>query len=118
MKLISKIIYFLLQIFSFGFFAKHINKKHNKTKSDLTFEKKFDFKIEELINLLGGKKNIKSSDFSISRLKIQLKSTENLDFEKIKKLKGVSGIVVNSETISLIVGNKSKAISEAINNFE
>ncbi|AJC50062.1 PTS glucose transporter subunit IIB [Mycoplasma flocculare] len=118
MKLISKIIYLLLQIFSFGFFAKYIKKKHNKINSDFIYEKKFDFKIEELVNLLGGKVNIEKSDFTISRLRIKLKSTENLDFEKIKKLKGISGIFVSSDMLNLIVGNKSKAIWKAINNFE
>ncbi|MXR10843.1 PTS glucose transporter subunit IIB [Mycoplasma hyopneumoniae] len=117
MKLVSKIIYFFLQIFTFGLFAKYLKKKHNKKNSDFTYEQNFDFKIEVLINLLGGRPNIEKSDFNISRLRIKLRSTENLDFEKIKKLKGISGIFVSSDTITLIVGNKSKAISEAINNF-
>ncbi|MDW2829823.1 PTS glucose transporter subunit IIB [Mesomycoplasma ovipneumoniae] len=118
MKLISKIIYFLLQIFSFGLFAKHIKKKHNKTKSELTFDDKIGFKVDDLVKFLGGIKNIDSCDFTVSRLKIKLKSTEGVNVDEIGKLKGISGVVVGLNEINLIVGNKSKAIWKAINNFE
>ncbi|MDO6829946.1 PTS transporter subunit EIIB [Mesomycoplasma ovipneumoniae] len=118
MKLISKIIYFLLQIFSFGLFAKRIKKKHNKTKSEITFDDKIGFNVDDLVKFLGGTKNIDSCDFTVSRLKIKLKSTEGINVEEIGKLKGISGVVVGLNEINLIVGNKSKAIWKAINNFE
>ncbi|MBG0731065.1 PTS transporter subunit EIIB [Mycoplasma sp. 'Moose RK'] len=113
----SKVVYLFLQIITFGFFGKLISKKLNKTRSDFQYSVKLDFEIEKLINLLGGKKNIENSSYKISRLIIKLRTTENLDFEKIKQLKGVSGVVVDFQTVNLIVGSRSKVICEAIENF-
>ncbi|WP_434336880.1 PTS glucose transporter subunit IIB [Mesomycoplasma conjunctivae] len=120
MRIFSRFIYKLLQIITFGKYAKIIDKKYNKNNEKIVYNEQIPFKIEQLIKLLGGNKNIKNTSFTISRVKIEVVNLKDVDLEGLKNLKGVSGVVAGEEKINLIVGDTSKIISltlkEAINN--
>ncbi|WAM03577.1 hypothetical protein ONA22_00630 [Mycoplasmopsis cynos] len=51
-----------------------------------------------------------------SRLNIEIKDIAKVDLEKIKKLKGVSGLFVKSSTISIILGVYTNSVYQALNN--
>ncbi|MBZ4203958.1 PTS transporter subunit EIIB, partial [Mycoplasma tauri] len=73
--------------------------------------------IEQLINFLGTRKNIISVDNSISSLKVKFKEKELINVEALKKLKYISGVMLSTNKISLIVGSYAKLISIKLNDF-
>ncbi|WP_064590173.1 PTS transporter subunit EIIC [Streptobacillus moniliformis] len=56
---------------------------------------------EEIFNALGGKENILSNSVCMTRLRVGIK--ESVDVEAIKKIEGVLG-VVEAETIQIVLG--------------
>lgn len=89
-------------------------KRKRKTATQLPTTSKHTFDIQILITILG-KKNIVKSEATYSKIKIYLKETNNQMLEKAKKIKGISGIIMSSNSISLIVGNSAKFSSDEIN---
>lgn len=57
----------------------------------------------ELLNLLGGKENVKSNMACMTRLRVGVKDITKVDVEGIKKIEGVMG-VVESDTIQIVFG--------------
>lgn len=58
---------------------------------------------KELLNLLGGKTNIKSNMACMTRLRVGVKDVTKVDVEAIKQVEGVMG-VVESDTIQIVFG--------------
>lgn len=57
----------------------------------------------ELLNLLGGKENVKSNMACMTRLRVGVKDITKVDVEGIKNIEGVMG-VVESDTIQIVFG--------------
>ena len=57
----------------------------------------------ELLNLLGGKENVKSNMACMTRLRVGIKDITKVDVEGIKNIEGVMG-VVESDTIQIVFG--------------
>ncbi len=57
----------------------------------------------ELLNLLGGKENVKSNMACMTRLRVGVKDITKVDVEGIKNIEGVMG-VVESDTIQIVLG--------------
>lgn len=80
---------------------------------------KKDFKIEinKLIQYLGGKDNIISADYHMSRLKVRVKDTSIVDKDAIQRL-GAKGIVEVDDELKIILDSNSKNIKKYISDLK
>lgn len=78
-----------------------------------------DFKIEinKLIQYLGGKENIISADYHMSRLKVRVKDTSIVDKDAIQRL-GAKGIVEVDDELKIILDSNSKNIKKYISDLK
>ncbi|WP_406616034.1 PTS sugar transporter subunit IIA [Mycoplasmopsis hyopharyngis] len=113
----DKFLLVFLTIITFGFIWIYWSKLKNKTENNIKKSSKLPFKLDELVKKLGGRENIVGANCSISKVKIEIKDNEVLEVEKIKNMKGISGIVVGNFSISLITGNISEELTKQINNL-
>ena len=60
----------------------------------------------ELVHAFGGKDNITNLDACITRLRVSVKSTENVNQSKLKSL-GAAGVVIAGTGVQAIFGTKS-----------
>ena len=77
------------------------------TKKDARLE------INKLIEYLGGKDNIVSSDYSLSRFVVTLRDVSKANKEAIQKL-GAKGIVEIDNQLKIILGSNSKQLKKYI----
>ncbi|MCU9936080.1 PTS sugar transporter subunit IIABC [Mycoplasmopsis cynos] len=95
----------------------------NKMKKKIEHKKNTIYQVDDLpfkistLNSYLGVENYRVIDSkSSSRLNIEIKDIAKVDLEKIKKLKGVSGLFVKSSTISIILGVYTNSVYQALNN--
>ncbi len=81
------------------------------TKKDAHLE------INKLIEYLGGKDNIVSSDYNLSRFIVTLRDTNKVNKEAIQKL-GAKGIVEIDNQLKIILGNNSKNLKKYIDDIK
>lgn len=81
--------------------------------------KKRDFKYEanKLVELLGGKDNIKKIDFNKSRVVAELKEVEKADKEGIQKM-GAQGIVEIDNQLKIVLGENAGQIKKYVNELK
>ena len=72
---------------------------------------KLDF--NKLVELLGGKDNIVSTEINMSRFKVELKDVSKANKEGIQKL-GAKGIVEIDNQLKIILGKESKQLKKYI----
>jgi PTS system N-acetylglucosamine-specific IIC component len=98
--------YYIIKIFKLTILGKDETEdtKSNSSSSEAT----------AFIKALGGTKNIISTDACITRLRMEVKSSENLKDEPFLKL-GAKGVIrPNSTTIQIVLGTKAEKIAEEI----
>ena len=83
--------------------------KATKKDADLDFNK--------LVELLGGKENIVSTESNLSRFKVTLKDVTKANKEGIQKL-GAKGIVEIDNQLKLILGPDSKQLKKYIDEIK
>ncbi len=120
--------YIFLCIITFSIFYFVIKSKVNKanqkdfsrdaeptsdTTKQLKRSVKVPFAIEELIEALGGQDNILTVEASLSSTKIGVKEKDKINQEAIKKL-GAKGIMISGLKVSMVFGDISIAIKEAL----
>ncbi|WP_406616815.1 PTS sugar transporter subunit IIA [Mycoplasmopsis adleri] len=113
----EKFLIVILTIFTLGFcwlYWHCKNKKQQELKKGNVTKLDSRINIEELITLLGGKENITGIEPSLSKVKILFKNKANVNFEEIKNLKYVSGILISSNSTNIIVGEYAKKIAEVM----
>ncbi len=81
------------------------------TKKDAHLE------MNKLLEYLGGKDNIISTETNMSRFKVELKDITKVDKEAIQKL-GAKGIVEIDNTLKIILGPESKNIKKYIDDIK
>ncbi|ATO30918.1 PTS sugar transporter subunit IIABC [Mycoplasmopsis bovirhinis] len=102
----------LLIIVSFGLILIKWKKvKHQKNTFYQVENLPFD--INKLIKYLGNN-NFVAKECKLSRIELEIKDLNLVNLEKIKALKGVSGLFVKSNLISIILGVYSKATFTAL----
>ena len=79
--------------------------KANKKDAGLDFNK--------LVEYLGGKENIESTEINLSRFKVTLKDVSKANKEGIQKL-GAKGIVEIDNQLKIILGPNSKQLKKYI----
>ncbi len=109
-----KILYYTLLILTFGLFAKTIRKRiEENTENVLKTSNEIPFNMQIFINALGGKDNIVATEATISSVKITFKNINLVNKEKVKEL-SQRGILVSEEKITILFGNYSEALKQAI----
>ena len=73
--------------------------------------------FNKLVELLGGKNNIISTETNMSRFKVVLKDVTKADKEGIQKL-GAKGIVEIDNQLKIILGPDAKALERYINELK
>lgn len=109
MTIKEKSIYIILSILTLGIYPFIIMKnKKNKESNILSSANKVTVNIEKLIEFLGGKNNITGTEFTHIKVKFFIQDKSIVKIEEIKNLKSVSGVVVSSNRVIIIVGNQAK----------
>jgi len=98
-----------------------IKKFNLQTPGRENFKSTLSYKnIKEMIPILvlalGGKNNITSLDACITRLRITVVNTSNIDKKKLKDL-GASGILISGLGVQIVFGTKSDNIKTEIDNY-
>ena len=83
--------------------------KATKKDAELDFNK--------LVELLGGKDNIISTETNMSRFKVELKDVSKANKEGIQKL-GAKGIVEIDNQLKIILGSESKQLKKYIDEIK
>ena len=80
---------------------------------------KKDLKIEinKLVDYLGGKDNIISTEVNMSRFKVTLKDVTKVNKDGILKL-GARGMVVIDNQLKIILGNNAKQLKKYIDDLK
>ncbi|WP_338822286.1 PTS sugar transporter subunit IIA [Mycoplasmopsis felifaucium] len=115
----DKFLIVILTIFTLGFcwLYWHIkNKKIKESKQGKIQKLESNMNVLELINLLGSKENIKEINSSVSSIKIEFLDKNKVNFEAIKQLKYVSGLMISTNKTTLIVGDYAKKLAQEISN--
>ena len=73
--------------------------------------------INKLIEYLGGKDNIVSSDYNLSRFIVTLRDISKVNKEAIQKM-GAKGIVEIDNQLKIILGNNSKQLKKYIDDIK
>ena len=73
--------------------------------------------FNRLVELLGGKDNIISTETNMSRFKVTLKDVSKANKEGIQKL-GAKGIVEIDNTLKIILGAESKQLKKYIDEIK
>ena len=73
--------------------------------------------FNKLVELLGGKENIISTETNMSRFKVTLKDVSKANKEGIQKL-GAKGIVEIDNQLKIILGNESKQLKKYIDEIK
>ena len=70
---------------------------------------------KQLIELIGGKDNIKSVNNCMTRCRLELEDTEMVDIAKIKKSEGALGAVISNGQVQVIYGpGKASKVAEEV----
>ena len=73
--------------------------------------------LNKLVEYLGGKDNIISTEFNLSRFKVTLKDVSIVNKEAIQKL-GAKGIVEIDNQLKIILGPESKQLKKYIDGLK
>ncbi len=80
-------------------------------------KKDVDLDFNKLVELLGGKENIVSTESNLSRFKVTLKDVSKANKEGIQKL-GAKGIVEIDNQLKIILGPDSKQLKKYIDEIK
>ena len=80
-------------------------------------KKDVHLELNKLVEYLGGKDNIVSSESNLSRFKVTLKDVSKANKEAITKL-GAKGIVEIDNELKIILGPESKELKKYIDNMK
>jgi len=103
------LIYFTLSYYTIKLFKLTIFEADEEEQS-----KENSNEAQAFIEALGGKENIISTDACITRLRMEVKNSKELDEEAFKKL-GAKGVIKPSDTtIQVVLGTKAESVAEMI----
>ena len=82
-----------------------------------SMKKDAHLELNKLVEYLGGKNNIISTETSLSRFKVTLKDVSIVNKEGIQKL-GAKGIVEIDNQLKIILGSESKQLKKYIDSLK
>ena len=80
-------------------------------------KKDINLELNKLVEYLGGKENIISTETNLSRFKVTLKDVSIVNKEAIQKL-GAKGIVEIDNQLKIILGSESKQLKKYIDGLK
>ena len=93
------------------------NKSSSETKVEETNKKKSTNSLyDQIIELVGGIKNIEESTVRGSRISLVLKNISLVKDEELKTL-GVNGVIIMSSKVTLVVGDDASKLNDYIKNI-
>ena len=114
----NNFVYNFLNIITLGIFSicwkNKAKKVSNKINQELTYEKKYDFNIENFVKDLGGIENFLEVSSTLSTVKISLNDMTKIDSNLKQKYK-INGLSKTKNTLFLVFGNNSIAIANDLN---
>ncbi|AZG68910.1 PTS glucose transporter subunit IIB [Mycoplasma struthionis] len=110
----QKALYVFLCIITLGFILIYWKNKYQKREvsSELSVNNNLPFSLNDLFSKLGQKENIESVSATQKIIKIFFKNRNLILVDEIKKLGGISGIALQKNSISLVIGNCAKYLEE------
>lgn len=82
-----------------------------------SMKKDAHLEINKLVDYLGGRDNIVSMDYTLSRFIVTLRDVEKANKEAIQKL-GAKGIVEIDNQLKIILGSNSKQLKKYIDDMK
>lgn len=114
----DKVKVVFLTIFTLGFCWLYWYLKNKKRQKVLqqgeSVKLTGNIKIDQLIELLGGKENITNVEGGISKVKVEFNDKSKVKVDELRKTSYISGIMVSTKQISLIIGEYSKAVAKEL----
>lgn len=111
----DKLILILLSIITLGIYPLVIFKRTPlEVKTELSADDKLSVNIDKLRENLGTEENIVGVEFTHTKVKIYVKEKSKVSMDALSKQKGISGVFATSKSITIIVGNSAKTISEKL----
>ncbi|MEE3078377.1 MAG: glucose PTS transporter subunit IIA [Bdellovibrionota bacterium] len=101
------VFYWLIKLFNFKTPGREIESEETMTFTNASE------KAMAILNALGGKDNIAHIDACITRLRLEMNSTEKVDQAALKSI-GASGIMVSGKNMQVIFGTESDSLKEEI----
>lgn len=101
------VFYWLIELFNFKTPGREIESEEKMTFTNASE------KAMAILNALGGKDNIAHIDACITRLRLEMNSTEKVDQAALKSI-GASGIMVSGKNMQVIFGTESDSLKEEI----
>lgn len=82
--------------------------------------RKKDFKVEvnKLIEYLGGKDNILTTEYNKSRFIVTLKDISLANKEAINKMEGAKGVLEVDDQLKIVLDNDAKQLEKYINDIK
>ncbi|NQZ28893.1 MAG: hypothetical protein HRT98_00705 [Mycoplasmatales bacterium] len=108
----DKIKIILLTIITLGLIWIWINKKQTSNK-ELTVDTKIKVNIDSIIEYIGAE-NIMEIINTHQRIKIIFKDRKDVNKEELEKLKGVSGTMFTTTSVSLVVGKSAAEVAKRL----
>ena len=110
-------IFIFLSVITLGIYPFIIfNFKSEETTNELSYSKKLSVNYKKLLEILN-KDIISGVEYTHSKVKIFIKETKKIDPEEIKNMKGISGVFITSDSVTLIVGNQAKELANVLGNL-
>lgn len=110
-KMKLKVIF--LSIITLGFIWIKWTKESKNQDNTIYQSKKSGINVYKLLEYIG-KNNIKSISNTSSRLVVEIINPEEIQIENIKKMGKVSGIMLNSKKLSIILNEYTLAAKEEL----
>ncbi|WP_255483474.1 PTS sugar transporter subunit IIABC [Mycoplasma sp. Pen4] len=102
-----------LTIITFGLIWIKWNKQTQKQKNTIYQIDKLPFNISELISIFE-KDNIEKTEVKLNRLTVFVKEIKKVKLDSLKTLNGVKGVFAKSNSVSIIFGEYTEAINNAL----
>lgn len=110
------VFYFMFKYIIIKFDLKTPGREESISNSTLLKEKKWDVIAEYVIEVLGGKENIKNVDNCVTRLRIDVKNQPNLDIEKLKEAGASGAFIPQKNHVHIVFGPHVEFIKNAVEN--
>ena len=115
----ERLIFILLQIVTLGliwiYWKKRLRQYHNP--NTLSVKETISFAITDLCDAMGTIENINDVVATHTKVKLIYYDRTKIDQVAIKDLNGVSGLFLNDQGLTIIVGNQAQTIAKQIKCF-
>ncbi|WP_022935201.1 hypothetical protein ACJA28_00375 [Mesomycoplasma moatsii] len=112
----EKFLFIFLQIITLGLIWIYWKKQAKKyqVENTLSQEIKVGINVIKLIKAMGGPNNIKEVTNTHTKVKIMYNIRQRVELEEIKNISGISGVFMNDEAVTIIVGNSAASVCKSI----